>query len=155
MYSFIFRLRSNWLKSPDADSDQLFRVVAEIFILWCKSHVSTHGGPGLGVRGERYTSENFLIMFAFCSPNSELQEEQNFVIQNEINNLAFFNWDSKSKMSRKPVHNPIPRFSSLEPSYVSWVCGRISPYCVQVKPHKTNNLHCGFFENEPEETALK
>ncbi|GAB5572618.1 ryanodine receptor 3 [Prionailurus iriomotensis] len=31
--------RSNWLKSPDADSDQLFRMVAEVFILWCKSHV--------------------------------------------------------------------------------------------------------------------
>uniref|UniRef100_A0A2K5IN02 Ryanodine receptor 3 n=1 Tax=Colobus angolensis palliatus TaxID=336983 RepID=A0A2K5IN02_COLAP len=26
--------RSNWLKSPDADSDQLFRMVAEVFILW-------------------------------------------------------------------------------------------------------------------------
>ncbi|KAF4017270.1 hypothetical protein G4228_008671 [Cervus hanglu yarkandensis] len=61
--------RSNWLKSPDADSDQLFRMVAEIFILWCKSH-------------------NFK------------REEQNFVIQNEINNLAFLTGDSKSKMSK-------------------------------------------------------
>uniref|UniRef100_A0A0D9R3K2 Ryanodine receptor 3 n=1 Tax=Chlorocebus sabaeus TaxID=60711 RepID=A0A0D9R3K2_CHLSB len=63
------RPRSNWLKSPDADSDQLFRMVAEVFILWCKSH-------------------NFK------------REEQNFVIQNEINNLAFLTGDSKSKMSK-------------------------------------------------------
>ncbi|EDL27848.1 mCG131207 [Mus musculus] len=61
--------RSNWLKSPDPDSDQLFRMVAEVFILWCKSH-------------------NFK------------REEQNFVIQNEINNLAFLTGDSKSKMSK-------------------------------------------------------
>ncbi|KFO32898.1 Ryanodine receptor 3 [Fukomys damarensis] len=61
--------RSNWLKSPDGDSDQLFRMVAEVFILWCKSH-------------------NFK------------REEQNFVIQNEINNLAFLTGDSKSKMSK-------------------------------------------------------
>ncbi|CAO2579482.1 Ryanodine receptor 3, partial [Lemmus lemmus] len=61
--------RSNWLKSPDTDSDQLFRMVAEVFILWCKSH-------------------NFK------------REEQNFVIQNEINNLAFLTGDSKSKMSK-------------------------------------------------------
>uniref|UniRef100_A0A8I3Q8P6 Ryanodine receptor 3 n=1 Tax=Canis lupus familiaris TaxID=9615 RepID=A0A8I3Q8P6_CANLF len=61
--------RSNWLKSPNADSDQLFRMVAEVFILWCKSH-------------------NFK------------REEQNFVIQNEINNLAFLTGDSKSKMSK-------------------------------------------------------
>ncbi|KAK2500129.1 hypothetical protein MC885_004165, partial [Smutsia gigantea] len=61
--------RSNWLKSPGADSDQLFRMVAEVFILWCESH-------------------NFK------------REEQNFVIQNEINNLAFLTGDSKSKMSK-------------------------------------------------------
>uniref|UniRef100_A0A670JW45 Ryanodine receptor 3 n=1 Tax=Podarcis muralis TaxID=64176 RepID=A0A670JW45_PODMU len=61
--------RSNWLKKPDADSDELFRMVAEVFILWCKSH-------------------NFK------------REEQNFVIQNEINNLAFLTGDSKSKMSK-------------------------------------------------------
>ena len=32
--------RSRWLKEPDADSTELFRMVAEIFILWCKSHAS-------------------------------------------------------------------------------------------------------------------
>lgn len=61
--------RANWLKKPDVDSDELFRMVAEVFILWCKSH-------------------NFK------------REEQNFVIQNEINNLAFLTGDTKSKMSK-------------------------------------------------------
>lgn len=37
--SFGFVIRANWLKKPDADSDELFRMVAEVFILWSKSHV--------------------------------------------------------------------------------------------------------------------
>lgn len=37
----VFNCRSRWLKEPDADSNELFRMVAEIFILWCKSHVSS------------------------------------------------------------------------------------------------------------------
>ncbi|XP_068071751.2 ryanodine receptor 3 isoform X2 [Danio rerio] len=61
--------RSTWLKEPDSDSTELFKMVSEIFILWCKSH-------------------NFK------------REEQNFVVQNEINNLAFLAGDSKSKMSK-------------------------------------------------------
>ncbi|XP_062858397.1 ryanodine receptor 3 isoform X2 [Trichomycterus rosablanca] len=61
--------RSKWLKEPDADSTELFKMVSEIFILWCKSH-------------------NFK------------REEQNFVVQNEINNLAFLTGDSKTKMSK-------------------------------------------------------
>ncbi|XP_077587326.1 ryanodine receptor 3-like isoform X2 [Stigmatopora nigra] len=61
--------RSRWLKEPDADSNELFKMVAEIFILWCKSH-------------------NFK------------REEQNFVVQNEINNLSFLTGDNKSKMSK-------------------------------------------------------
>ncbi|XP_076604099.1 ryanodine receptor 3 isoform X6 [Chaetodon auriga] len=61
--------RSRWLKEPDADSNELFRMVAEIFILWCKSH-------------------NFK------------REEQNFVVQNEINNLSFLTGDNKTKMSK-------------------------------------------------------
>ncbi|XP_036397613.1 ryanodine receptor 3-like isoform X4 [Megalops cyprinoides] len=61
--------RSRWLKEPEADSNELFRMVAEIFILWCKSH-------------------NFK------------REEQNFVVQNEINNLSFLTGDSKTKMSK-------------------------------------------------------
>ncbi|XP_039897726.1 ryanodine receptor 3-like isoform X4 [Simochromis diagramma] len=61
--------RSRWLKEPDSDSNDLFRMVAEIFILWCKSH-------------------NFK------------REEQNFVVQNEINNLSFLTGDNKTKMSK-------------------------------------------------------
>uniref|UniRef100_A0A672SAJ0 Ryanodine receptor 3 n=1 Tax=Sinocyclocheilus grahami TaxID=75366 RepID=A0A672SAJ0_SINGR len=61
--------RSKWLKQPDSDSTELFKMVSEIFILWCKSH-------------------NFK------------REEQNFVVQNEINNLAFLTVDSKTKMSK-------------------------------------------------------
>ncbi|XP_037606362.1 ryanodine receptor 3 isoform X4 [Sebastes umbrosus] len=61
--------RCRWLKEPDANSTELFRMVAEIFILWCKSH-------------------NFK------------REEQNFVVQNEINNLGFLTGEGKSKMSK-------------------------------------------------------
>ncbi|XP_032398530.1 ryanodine receptor 3 isoform X7 [Etheostoma spectabile] len=61
--------RCRWLKEPDADSTELFRMVAEIFILWCKSH-------------------NFK------------REEQNFVVQNEINNLGFLTGEGKAKMSK-------------------------------------------------------
>ncbi|KAK5879821.1 hypothetical protein CesoFtcFv8_022902 [Champsocephalus esox] len=61
--------RSRWLKEPDADSTELFRMVAEIFILWCKSH-------------------NFK------------REEQNFVVQNEINNLGFLTGEGQAKMSK-------------------------------------------------------
>ncbi|XP_047657475.1 ryanodine receptor 3 isoform X4 [Tachysurus fulvidraco] len=61
--------RSKWLKKPSTDSTELFNMVAEIFILWCKSH-------------------NFK------------REEQNFVVQNEINNLAFLTGDNKTKMSK-------------------------------------------------------
>uniref|UniRef100_A0AAZ3SMM1 Ryanodine receptor 3 n=1 Tax=Oncorhynchus tshawytscha TaxID=74940 RepID=A0AAZ3SMM1_ONCTS len=61
--------RSRWLKRPDAQSNELFTMVAEIFILWCKSH-------------------NFK------------REEQNFVVQNEINNLSFLTGERKTKMSK-------------------------------------------------------
>ncbi|XP_037541108.1 ryanodine receptor 3-like [Nematolebias whitei] len=61
--------RSRWLKEPNADSTELFRMVAEIFILWCKS-------------------------------NNFKREEQNFVIQNEINNLGFLTGEGKTQMSK-------------------------------------------------------
>ncbi|KAA0711620.1 Ryanodine receptor 3 [Triplophysa tibetana] len=68
-FAVLCRDLSRWLKEPDADSHELFKMVAEIFILWCKSH-------------------NFK------------REEQNFVVQNEINNLSFLTGDSKTKMSK-------------------------------------------------------
>ncbi|XP_049611963.1 ryanodine receptor 3 isoform X1 [Syngnathus scovelli] len=61
--------RSRWLKEPDTDSTELFRMVADIFILWCKSH-------------------NFK------------REEQNFVVQNEINNLGLLTGEGKAKLSK-------------------------------------------------------
>ncbi|RMC00432.1 hypothetical protein DUI87_23041 [Hirundo rustica rustica] len=85
--------RANWLKKPDADSDELFRMVAEVFILWCKSH-------------------NFK------------REEQNFVIQNEINNLAFLTGDTKSKMSKRDTDE-------------------------EVKEHLRNNLHLQEKSDDP------
>ncbi|CAB1339836.1 unnamed protein product, partial [Coregonus sp. 'balchen'] len=68
--------RSRWLKRPDAQSNELFTMVAEIFILWCKSH-------------------NFK------------REEQNFVVQNEINNLSFLTGESKTKMSKKDTDDEV------------------------------------------------
>uniref|UniRef100_A0A6I8PD25 Ryanodine receptor 1 n=1 Tax=Ornithorhynchus anatinus TaxID=9258 RepID=A0A6I8PD25_ORNAN len=61
--------RAHWLTEPNPDAEELFRMVGEIFIYWCKSH-------------------NFK------------REEQNFVVQNEINNMSFLTADSKSKMAK-------------------------------------------------------
>lgn len=88
-------LRSRWLKEPDADSTELFRMVAEIFILWCKSNVSPTAG----------SVAVFLLItdqhFSFCVLVQNFKrEEQNFVIQNEINNLGFLTGEGKTKMSK-------------------------------------------------------
>ncbi|CAN0250954.1 unnamed protein product [Lampetra fluviatilis] len=82
--------RSKWIKFPNPDAEELFRMVAEIFIYWAKSH-------------------NFK------------REEQNFVVQNEINNMSFLiSSDTKSKMSkvsgrgddeRKKTRRPGDRYS--------------------------------------------
>uniref|UniRef100_A0A8C4NJ27 Ryanodine receptor 2 n=1 Tax=Eptatretus burgeri TaxID=7764 RepID=A0A8C4NJ27_EPTBU len=62
--------RSKWLKEPNSDAEKLFRMVADVFIYWSRSH-------------------NFK------------REEQNFVVQNEINNMSFLiSSDSKNKMSK-------------------------------------------------------
>lgn len=38
-------LRASWLKEPNPDAEQLFSMVAEVFIFWAKSHVRmTHDG---------------------------------------------------------------------------------------------------------------
>ncbi|XP_031824383.1 ryanodine receptor 2 isoform X11 [Sarcophilus harrisii] len=64
--------RAKWLKEPNSEAEELFRMVAEVFIYWSKSH-------------------NFK------------REEQNFVVQNEINNMSFLITDTKSKMSKAAV----------------------------------------------------
>ncbi|KAK5854224.1 hypothetical protein PBY51_015313 [Eleginops maclovinus] len=68
---FVDSNRASWLKEPNPDAEQLFSMVAEVFIFWAKSH-------------------NFKW------------EEQNFVVQNEINNLAFLvNNDKMSKFDHE------------------------------------------------------
>ncbi|XP_035260550.1 ryanodine receptor 2 isoform X7 [Anguilla anguilla] len=66
---FVDYNRAKWLKEPNPEAEELFRMVAEVFIFWAKSH-------------------NFK------------REEQNFVVQNEINNMSFLITDTKSKMSK-------------------------------------------------------
>ncbi|XP_045927387.1 ryanodine receptor 2 [Micropterus dolomieu] len=55
---FVDSNRASWLKKSNPDAEQLFSMVAEVFMFWAKSH-------------------NFKW------------EEQNYVVQHEINNLAF------------------------------------------------------------------
>ncbi|XP_040407848.1 ryanodine receptor 2 [Cygnus olor] len=69
---FVDYNRAKWLKEPNSEAEELFRMVAEVFIYWSKSH-------------------NFK------------REEQNFVVQNEINNMSFLISDTKSKMSKSAV----------------------------------------------------
>ncbi|XP_073337843.1 ryanodine receptor 2 [Pagrus major] len=61
---FVDSNRASWLKESNPDAEQLFSMVAEVFIFWAKSH-------------------NFKW------------EEQNYVVQNEINTLAFLVNDNK------------------------------------------------------------
>lgn len=35
-----FYLRAKWLKESNPEAEELFRMVAEVFIFWSKSHVS-------------------------------------------------------------------------------------------------------------------
>ncbi|KAM4591284.1 ryanodine receptor 2 isoform 1-T1 [Odontesthes bonariensis] len=67
LIQFVVSNRARWLKDPIPEAEQLFSMVAEVFIFWAKSH-----------------------HFKW--------EEQNYVVQNEINNLAFL--VSKDKMSK-------------------------------------------------------
>ncbi|KAK9529913.1 hypothetical protein VZT92_011459 [Zoarces viviparus] len=66
---FVDYNRARWLKESNPGAEELFRMVAEVFIFWAKSH-------------------NFK------------REEQNFVVQNEINNMSFLITDTKCKMSK-------------------------------------------------------
>ncbi|XP_010783025.1 ryanodine receptor 2-like [Notothenia coriiceps] len=66
---FVDYNRALWLKESNPEAEELFRMVAEVFIFWAKSH-------------------NFK------------REEQNFVVQNEINNMSFLITDTKCKMSK-------------------------------------------------------
>lgn len=87
--------RSRWLKEPNLDSNELFRMVAEIFILWCKSHVSSI--ISLYLSSLTYMNDKYNCVY---SAQNFKREEQNFVVQNEINNLSFLTGDNKTKMSK-------------------------------------------------------
>ncbi|KAK6293921.1 hypothetical protein J4Q44_G00362470 [Coregonus suidteri] len=67
---FVDYNRAKWLKEPNPEAEEVFRMVAEVFIFWAKSH-------------------NFK------------REEQNFVVQNEINNMSFLITDTKSKITQR------------------------------------------------------
>ncbi|CAB1342599.1 unnamed protein product, partial [Coregonus sp. 'balchen'] len=104
--------RSRWLKRPDAQSNELFTMVAEIFILWCKSH-------------------NFK------------REEQNFVVQNEINNLSFLTGESKTKMSKKMLPIGLNMCTPGDQELISLAKIRYSLKDTddEVKHHLRENLH--------------
>lgn len=38
----MFVFRAKWLKEPNPEAEELFRMVAEVFIFWAKSHVNEH-----------------------------------------------------------------------------------------------------------------
>ncbi|XP_029031557.1 ryanodine receptor 2 isoform X4 [Betta splendens] len=81
---FVDLNRASWLKESNPEAEQLFSMVAEVFIFWAKSH-------------------NFKW------------EEQNYVVTNEINNLAFLvNKDniSKSSHERKKIRRKGDRYST-------------------------------------------
>lgn len=73
-------------------------MVAEIFILWCKSHVSSI--VSLNLNSLTDMNDKYNIMLHFFSAQNFKREEQNFVVQNEINNLSFLTGDNKTKMSK-------------------------------------------------------
>uniref|UniRef100_A0A3Q3GQL7 Ryanodine receptor 3 n=1 Tax=Labrus bergylta TaxID=56723 RepID=A0A3Q3GQL7_9LABR len=107
--------RSRWLKEPDADSNELFRMVAEIFILWCKSH-------------------NFK------------REEQNFVVQNEINNLSFLTGDNKTKMAK--VGFVFSTFPVIDYLYYSFFVQKRDTD-EEVKDHIRQNMHLRVKSEDP------
>ncbi|XP_053730272.1 ryanodine receptor 2 [Synchiropus splendidus] len=67
LITFVDHHRVSWQREQNLDAEQLFNMVAEVFLFWAKSH-------------------NFKW------------EEQNYVVQNEINNLAFL--VNNEKMSK-------------------------------------------------------
>lgn len=60
------------------------------------------GALGLesAVKGTHLGKLSYNVCFSVPPTQNFKREEQNFVIQNEINNLAFLTGDSKSKMSK-------------------------------------------------------
>lgn len=87
-------------------------MVGEIFIYWSKSHVSPYPyvnphphkslpPPPLFLSPEVGASSQSLGLSPTLLPHQNFKrEEQNFVVQNEINNMSFLTADNKSKMAK-------------------------------------------------------
>ncbi|XP_041866038.1 ryanodine receptor 2 isoform X2 [Melanotaenia boesemani] len=81
--------RARWLQEPIPEAEQLFSMVAEVFIFWAKSH-----------------------QFKW--------EEQNYVVHNKINNLAFL--FSKNKMLKfSPEKRKMKRKGDLYAAHTSLI----------------------------------
>ncbi|CAJ1067174.1 ryanodine receptor 2 [Xyrichtys novacula] len=108
---FVDSHRASWLKDSNPDAEQLFSMVAEVFIFWAKSH-------------------NFKW------------EEQNYVVQNEINNLAFLvNKDDLSKFDheKRRMKRKGDRYSSHTSLIVASV-KRLLPVGLRVCFHSDQSL---------------
>uniref|UniRef100_A0A3B3HPU3 Ryanodine receptor 2 n=1 Tax=Oryzias latipes TaxID=8090 RepID=A0A3B3HPU3_ORYLA len=81
LIQFVDCNRARWLKEPIPEAEQLFSMVAEVFIFWAKSH-----------------------HFKW--------EEQNYVVQNEINNLASLIKNDKALKVKKRMKRKGDRYSA-------------------------------------------
>lgn len=93
------------------------------------------------------------MMNAFCQQNFK-REEQNFVVQNEINNLGFLTGESKAKMSKvrgyllnqvhelKPLPFPLPVIVTCNCSFsqVGTRKGNTSVVVVNITPSRRRSL---------------
>lgn len=105
-------LRASWLKESNPGAEQLFSMVAEVFIFWAKSHVRmTHSVFFFPLMSILLVSL-YVIFTHSCLPQQNFKwEEQNYVVQNEINNLVFLvNNDKMSKVSQISEINHIISF---------------------------------------------
>lgn len=95
-------LRARWLKDLNPEAEQLFSMVAEVFIFWAKSHVRMIQCFYLFVFLMPMPSQwIFCPLTVTCLRLCSLQqnfkwEEQNYVVQNEINNLSFLTNNDKT-----------------------------------------------------------
>ncbi|OXB72942.1 UNVERIFIED_CONTAM: hypothetical protein H355_003314 [Colinus virginianus] len=63
---FVDYNRAKWLKEPNPEAEELFRMVAEVFIYWSKSHaaVSDQERKKMKRKGDRYSMQTSLIVAA-------------------------------------------------------------------------------------------
>ncbi|KAG9346042.1 hypothetical protein JZ751_007858 [Albula glossodonta] len=63
---FVDYNRAKWLKEPNPEAEELFRMVAEVFIFWAKSHgaMSDQERKKMKRKGDRYSMQTSLIVAA-------------------------------------------------------------------------------------------